>query len=162
MVALRVIVAALVAGLVSGCSVPPAAPEGAAAMPAPVRSGVLACLLQAPEHVGLDQSVVPVTYTLRNEGPADVRVPMRFTPLEGILGDIFTVTLDGRPLEYRGRMVKRGPPGEDEFVTLAPGDHAHATVDLLEGYDLARAGHYTVRFAAADGYTCNTLVFTRD
>jgi hypothetical protein len=122
----------------------------------------LTCVLQAPGTVPLAEQVVPVTFTLRNESPAAVLVLARQTPLEGFLGDLFEVTLAGRRLDYRGPVVKRGPPTESEFVPLAPGADAHATVDLLEGYDLAQAGRYTIRFGRADEYTCNELLLDRN
>ena len=122
----------------------------------------LTCVLQAPSSVALAEQVVPVTFTLRNDSSAAVLVLARQTPLEGFLGDLFEVTLAGRRLDYRGPVVKRGPPTESEFVPLAPGADAHATVDLLEGYDLAQAGRYTVRFGRADEFTCNELLIDRN
>lgn len=122
----------------------------------------LTCVLQAPSSVALAEQVVPVTFTLRNDSSAAILVLARQTPLEGFLGDLFEVTLAGRRLDYRGPVVKRGPPTEAEFVPLAPGADAHATVDLLEGYDLAQAGRYTVRFGRADEFTCNELLIDRN
>jgi peptidyl-Lys metalloendopeptidase len=121
----------------------------------------LVCVLTAPTSVQLAEPVVPVGFTLRNDGSAALTVSRRQTPLEGILGDLFEVAVEGRRLEYRGRMVKRGPPAADEFVTIDPGLHAHATVDLAEGYDLAAPGRYRVRFASHDEFTCNELKIER-
>ena len=148
---------------VAGCAGRPAATEPGRDMAgrpdAPPR---VSCQLQAPEHVSLAEPVVPVTFVLHNPGTAEVRVLARHTPLEGILGDLFDVTVAGQRLAYRGPMVKRGPPEPSEYVTLAPGDHVRATVDLLDGYDLSSAGQYTVRFTSADHYACNPLRITRD
>jgi peptidyl-Lys metalloendopeptidase len=148
---------------VAGCAgrPSPAAPEPVATS-RPDAPPLVSCLLQAPEHVSLAEPVVPLTFVLHNAGAGEVRVLARHTPLEGILGDLFEVTVAGRRLDYRGPMVKRGPPDAAEFVTLAPGDHVRATVDLLDGYDLSRAGQYTVRFISADEYACNPLRITRD
>ena len=121
----------------------------------------LVCVLTAPATVPLADAVVPVGFTLRNDGPEPVTVLRRQTPLEGILGDLFEVTLEGQRREYRGRMVKRGPPTADEFVTLAPGTHAHATVDLAEGYDLSSRGRYRVRYVPRDGFACSELTIER-
>lgn len=140
----------------------PARPPGPTAAMQPDQAPVVACRLQAPEHVGLAEPVVPLTFMLRNAGNDDVQVLARHTPLEGFLGDLFELRLAGQRIDYRGRMVKRGPPDASEFVTLAPGDHVRATVDLLEGYDLSQAGQYTVRFIGADDYTCNELHISRD
>jgi len=140
----------------------PAPPPDQAGATRGYAAPAIACELQAPEHVGLAEPVVPVTFVLHNAGAAEARVLARQTPLEGILGDLFEVTLAGQRLGYRGRLVKRGAPDASEFLSLAPGDHVRATVDLLEGYDLSRAGHYTVRFAGAGDYACNELRITRD
>lgn len=112
--------------------------------------------------MGLAEPVVPVTFTLRNEGDSSVRILARQTPLEGMLGDLFDVSLPGQRLDYRGPVVKRGPPTDAEHITLAPGGHTQATIDLLEGYDLGRAGDYTVRFNGADRFACNELLLERN
>jgi hypothetical protein len=156
-------IAQLLLAVVAGCAVKPSpAPEGQAGRMQPAAPPVITCLLQAPPHVSLTEPVVPVTFMLHNAGIAEIRVLARHTPLEGILGDLFEVTLANQRLAYRGPMVKRGAPDASEFVTLAPGDHVRATVDLLEGYDLSSAGQYTVRFSGTGGYACNELRLTRD
>jgi len=58
--------------------------------------------------------------------------------------------------------VKREPPTEAELVPLTPSADEHATVDLLEGYDLAQAGRYTVRFRRVDEFTCHELLIERN
>jgi peptidyl-Lys metalloendopeptidase len=121
----------------------------------------LVCVLTAPASVQLPEPVVPVGFTLRNDSSVAITVLRRQTPLEGILGDLFEVTVEGRRLEYRGKMVKRGSPTADEFVTIDPGLHAHATIDLAEGYDLASPGRYRVRFVRHDEFACNELTIAR-
>ncbi len=159
----RLTAAVLLSVLAAACTGPEATGQRAAtgAGPPADEKG-LTCRLEAPRVIPLSEPVVPVTFTLRNESPAAILVLARQTPLEGFLGDLFDVTLAGRRLDYRGPVVKRGPPTEAEFVPLAPGADAHATVDLLEGYDLAQAGRYTVRFGRADEFTCNELLIDRN
>ncbi len=41
-------------------------------------------------------------------------------------------------------MMKRGAPGRGEYVEIAAGGRAEATVDLAEVYDLTRPGRYRV------------------
>lgn len=122
----------------------------------------LTCVLAAPALAPLAEPVVPVSFTLRNDGSRTITVLRRQTPLEGILGDLFEVTLEGRRLEYRGRMVKRGPPTAGEFVTIGPGSLAHATVDLAAGYDLSSPGRYRVRFVRHDEFACDELTIERN
>jgi peptidyl-Lys metalloendopeptidase len=159
---LRVAAAAVLTALAAAC-VAPGAPgqREANAGPPPEPPTRLTCILQAPTAVALGEPVVPLTFTLRNDGPAAVRVLGRQTPFEGFLSDLFDVTIDGRRLDYLGPVVKRGPPTEAEFLTLAPGAHGHATIDLLRGYDLTAAGSYTVRFVRTEEFACNQIVIFR-
>jgi hypothetical protein len=143
----------------SGTVPSPTEPTGSPAT-SPALAG-LACVLTAPGSVPLTEPVVPVGFTLRNDGDVALTVLGRQTPLEGMLGNLFAVTLESRRLDYRGPMVKRGPPGADEFVTIAPGSHAHATVDLAEAYGLSSPGTYRVRFDRHDEFTCNELTLER-
>lgn len=145
----------------TGCSdgAPPAV--GNVASRTPVVQSALVCLLTAPQRVPLTEPAVPLGFTLRNDSAWPVTVLGRQTPLEGILGNLFAVTLAGRQLEYRGPMVKRGPPGVDEFVTIASGLDEHATVDLAAGYDLSSPGRYRVRFMRHDAFACNELTIER-
>jgi len=156
----------LALGLLLACKVAcnGAGPPPTASAPPPARStgqAGLVCVVTAPASVQLSERVVPVGFALRNEGSAAITVLRRQTPLEGILGDLFEVTFEGRRLDYRGRMVKRGPPTADEFVTIAPGSLTQATIDLGEGYDLSSRGVYRVRFVARDEFTCNELTIER-
>lgn len=58
--------------------------------------------------------------------------------------------------------MKRGPLPEAELVSLTPGADAHAAVDLLQGYDLAQAGRYTIRFGRVHQFTCHELLIERN
>ena len=148
-----------------GGSPPPAntvSPAEPAEPAEPAGRAGLVCVLTAPASMQRAEPVVPVGFTLRNDGNAAITALRRLTPLEGILGDLFEVTFAGQRLEYRGRMVKRGPPTADEFVTLDPGSHAHATVDLAEGYDLSSPGRYRVRFVRHAEFACNELTIERN
>jgi hypothetical protein len=75
-------------------------------------------------------------FTIRNDSPGPVWLLKWLTPLEGLNGDILSVTCDGQHLPYRGPMVKRGNPQPQDYVRLAPSAEATATVDLAIGYDL--------------------------
>ena len=70
-----------------------------------------------------------------------------YTPLEGLRGDVFRVTRNGRRVEYEGPMMKRGDPGRDDYVEVPPRRSVSETVDLSEGWDVSRPGRYRVAFA---------------
>jgi len=70
------------------------------------------------------------------------------TLFEGLRNDIFDVkNADGTKLDYRGMMAKRAPPGDDDFITLAPGEERTSNpVDISEGYAFS-SGAFTVMFS---------------
>jgi hypothetical protein len=93
----------------------------------------------------------PMKVTMTVENPTDG--PLRFcryhTPFEGIRNDIFSVSASIRDIEYSGMMAKRAPPGEDDYITLAPGESKSATVDLSDGYDIP-PGSYALSYRGTD------------
>lgn len=87
-----------------------------------------------------------VRFTLTNSSGSTLHVLKWATPLEGFTGDIFRVDRGGKPVPYIGRLVKRGAPTPDEYVTIAPGESVSATIDLAEGYAIYDSGEYSVEF----------------
>ncbi len=67
------------------------------------------------------------------------------TPFEGMRNNIFSITADGRDIEYRGEMAKRAAPGPEDYLRLEPGASKKTSIDLAEGYELP-AGVYQVAF----------------
>jgi hypothetical protein len=87
-----------------------------------------------------------IRFVLANPSQAPVWVLKWNTPLEGWRGSIFTVTgPDGTELPYTGPMVKRGDPGRDEYVQIAPAAEVAAVVDLANVYDLSKSGRYRLQ-----------------
>ena len=105
----------------------------------------LFCRLEA-EPGAVAGGPVKVRFTLSNRGARAVRVLKWQTPLEGFWSDVFDVTLGGRKLAYEGPLMKRGDPGAEDYVEVAPGRSATAVVDLAGPYDLTRPGTYGVAF----------------
>ena len=105
----------------------------------------LSCRLEA-EPGAVAGGPVKVRFTLSNRGAKAVRVLKWQTPLEGFWSDLFDVTLGARKLAYEGPLMKRGDPGAEDYVEVAPGRSATAVVDLAGPYDLTRAGTYQVAF----------------
>lgn len=121
-------------GLIFLCG-PLAAQEGGS-------EAVEARLEAAPQAAG----AASVTFTLTNRGDRPVSVLKWHTPLEGIRNDIFRIVKDGEPVPYVGPMVKRAQPTAEDYVTLAPGETASATVDLGAVYAFPEPGRYEVRY----------------
>ncbi len=107
----------------------------------------LDCTLQAEEIHTIGEPVV-VEFHLHNRGDCTIHILTWYTPLEGILGEVFRVTRDGSDVPYRGILAKRGLPGPDEYVPIEPGRAVSARVDLAEGYDLSEPGRYHVEFTS--------------
>jgi hypothetical protein len=106
----------------------------------PAAASPLACHLEA---------VPPSTvrFTLTNRSQAPVRVLRWNTPLEERWrGTIFRVTSGGKEIPYQGPLTKRGDPGPEEYVEIAPGGSVSGDADLSAVYDLA-PGSYRVEVA---------------
>ena len=87
-----------------------------------------------------------ITFDLENSSSTDLRVLTWYTPLEGIKGKIFEVTCDGEAIPYEGRMVKRGNPGQEDYVLIHAGGSAHAEFDLSQAYSLRECKECRVNF----------------
>ena len=89
---------------------------------------------------------VNIKFTLENVSNEALNILTWYTPLEGLKGKIFKVTRNGEEIPYEGRMIKRGNPVREDYVRIAPGESASATVDLSSGYNLRARGEYRVEF----------------
>jgi len=93
-----------------------------------------------PEPVLLDVSFI-------NKTDAPLRLLKWGTPLERIMTrDSFEVIRNGESLPYIGRMVKRGPPQDNDYQLIKPSQAVTGTVDLGKNYALDQTGEYSVRF----------------
>lgn len=138
------------------------------------------CELAMPPVLAADQAAT-LEFALVNEGDDVVQVLGWQTPFEGFTSPMFTVLRDGQPVEYVGRMMKRGAPRRQDYLMLKPGERRARMVDLADGWDVAAPGSYTVEYSAqlfdvirGSGDSprlldalqplspgCNTLSFTR-
>jgi hypothetical protein len=105
----------------------------------------LSATLEAPSSLPNGKEV-RVQFTLTNHSPEGLYVLNWYTPLEGILGEIFRVTRDGQAIAYEGPLVLRGDPLPENYVLLEPGASVSAEVDLAMAYDFSEAGEYTIAF----------------
>jgi peptidyl-Lys metalloendopeptidase len=105
----------------------------------------LSATLEAPSSLP-NGDTVRLKFILTNDSPEALYVLTWYTPLEGILGEIFRVKRDGQALPYEGPLVMRGNPLPEQYVFLEPGAAASAEVDLATVYDFSQAGEYTIQF----------------
>lgn len=122
-------------------------PETVTGSENPAEPGGLTAYLkvQSPVQQGSGEPIM-VNFLLENQARGAVYLLKWFTPLEGFGGDIFEVTLDGRPLPYQGPVASRGDPTPDSYVFLEPGKGLTAEVNLAEAYDFSQIGTYIIKF----------------
>ncbi|MBN8212207.1 MAG: protease [Xanthomonadales bacterium] len=93
-----------------------------------------------------------VEVTITNTSRKNVRLPKWQLPSEVQRSNLFRITRDGQEVGFEGAMVKRGVPTAEDFAILRPGRSHRSVVALGSAYDLSKAGHYTVTYAAALQY----------
>lgn len=129
---LLVVVAAAL-GLVSGHAL--AAPGVSATLTVESRAG------QVLVHV-----------TVHNRGGATVWVPRALAADPQPFGKTFTLTAapGAMPVDYTGRMVKRGPIGRADFVAVLANSTVRHTLDISDSYAFLPGRHdYTLQYAGA-------------
>jgi len=107
--------------------------------------GDLAAELSAPETIPLC-APVKVAFTVTNQGDQAVYLLTWYTPLEGVLGDIFKVTHQGKELAYQGPMVMRAAPLPEQYIQLGVGESETVVVGLSDAYDVTKPGKYTIAY----------------
>ncbi len=86
--------------------------------------------------------------TLTNNHPVDYFILKRFTQLEGLRANIFTVTTNkGSVLPYDGLMFRRGPTQKDEYVKIRANSSISSTATLSNTYGFYEAGTYLVKLS---------------
>ena len=66
------------------------------------------------------------------------------TSLDGLRSDCLAVTRNGKKTPYDGIYMKRSISGPNQFLLLAPGQTVSSTFDVSEGYDMTKAGNYSI------------------
>ena len=87
-----------------------------------------------------------VAFEIENRSDVAVRVMKRGTPLEGLLTDCLIVTANGNRFHYEGRVGKRRPPDESDFVLLTPGEKVANIVDVTRAYAIPGNAQVEIRF----------------
>ena len=89
---------------------------------------------------------VNILFTITNHSAKPATVLKSYTPLEGVMSDMFAVERDGKTVPYIGPLVKRAAPQPTDYATIAPGESMSVTVDIEHAYALDMAGNYSIRF----------------
>lgn len=86
-----------------------------------------------------------VTVTVTNTLDTPVRI-LRWKLREGRIDSrIFNVIRDGKKLHYSGRIIKRAPPTENDYLVLQPNENHVVTMNLASAYDLSAPGRYDIQ-----------------
>ena len=101
--------------------------------------------LAVPEEIPLC-SPVELEFMVTNLSDQAVYLLDWYTPLEGILGDIFRVIHNGQELEYLGPQVTRMTPLADQYVLIEAGGSKMVVVDLSSVYDFSQVGQYEIAY----------------
>jgi hypothetical protein len=90
-----------------------------------------------------DTVVVKVAIT--NTSDQDVSVLTWNTPLDRLITDCFAVTVDGKPVEYDGPMVKRAAPTASDYLVIKAGQTVEAEYPVSDAYDTSKPGNYLIK-----------------
>ena len=101
--------------------------------------------LKSKENYRLDEPII-IDFTLENVSDHDLWVLSWYTPLEGLKGNIFEVRCDGKPIQYKGIMVKRGAPLREDYTYIPSKGSVSVTFDLSKAYEFAQCGECEVKF----------------
>jgi peptidyl-Lys metalloendopeptidase len=71
---------------------------------------------------------------------------------------LFELSRNGKPVPYRGKMVKRSV-SEKDYLQLKPGEERSAMIALAQGYDTKPKGTYKIRYHAWNQYSRETTMF---
>ncbi|AVR96856.1 hypothetical protein [Pseudoduganella armeniaca] len=122
---------------------------------------------QAMGDVGMQLAVdsreghVRVDVRLENRGARPVYVPRALAAARQLDGRLFDVrdARTGEPVQYQGRMVKRGPLTADDYLVLAPGATHRHSIDITSAYAFAPGTHeYRLGYQGAAAPDVQALV----
>ena len=108
-------------------------------------SNALKYTLSADDHYVLGKPIL-INFTLENLRNEYLWVLTWYTPLEGLMGDIFKVTCDGLNIFYEGPMVKRANPELIDYQRIGPRESISSVVDLSAGYSFLKSKECVVQF----------------
>jgi len=87
-----------------------------------------------------------VQFKVTNTSKQAIKVPSWQLPSGALDSDLFQVYSGGKKVEYVGKMIKRAPLTEADFITLRAGETKLISADLSSVYDMSQDGQYSVSF----------------
>jgi hypothetical protein len=89
-------------------------------------------------------SATELVFSVRNRLDKEVKLLSWYTPLEGLMSDLFIITDDdGEALPYQGMMVKRGAPQESDYIAIPVGEAVEVVLELGLAYPFD-SGEYQI------------------
>lgn len=105
------------------------------------------CRMSVPAKVPA-RGNIPLTFELVNKTKKTTYNILNWdTPFEGFYGAYLQIAGPDGEVDYRGRVVKRGPPTREEYVSLKGGERRTITVNIAPAYDFKTRGKYEIVFA---------------
>lgn len=111
----------------------------------------LKCELQLQKSYPQGGEVL-VNFSLSNHSESEFEVLQYHTPLEDLIGPVFEVRFGDELLSYRGPMVKRAPPTDEDWLRLLPGAVLSNELDISRAWDLTRKGQYSLSLSQDVSY----------
>jgi peptidyl-Lys metalloendopeptidase len=87
-----------------------------------------------------------VQFKVTNTSNQAIKVPTWQLPSGALDSDLFDVYRNGQKVDYVGKMIKRGPITDADFITLRAGETKLVNADLSAVYDMTSDGEYSIRF----------------
>ena len=73
------------------------------------------------------------------------------TPFDGAVQfDMLEVALEGKRLPYVGRIIRRAPPNDNDYITLNSGQSIEVIVDIEQAYGVYAPGKYQIRYRSSN------------
>lgn len=87
-----------------------------------------------------------VQFKITNTSRQAIKVPSWQLPSSTLDSDLFDVYRNGEKIDYVGKMIKRAPVTDADFITLRAGETKFINADLSSVYDMTNDGEYSIRF----------------
>lgn len=102
--------------------------------------------IEAVDETSADGVQSRVKFVVSNTTEHEVSWLSWNTPFEEPLSaNIFQVSLDGMQRDYQGRLIKRGQPSPEHYLTVPASDSLQTIIDIAKYYDVSQSGSYTVQ-----------------